>query len=51
MLEEFEARHKVKFSAMKTKEKLENLEKEMMEAASKYNYEKNVNRSLLLVLL
>ncbi len=42
MLEEFEARHKVKFSAMKTKEKLVALEKEMMEAASKYDYEKAI---------
>lgn len=42
ILEEFEARHKVKFSAMKTKEKLETLEKEMQEAASKYDYEKAI---------
>ncbi len=42
MLEEFDNRHKVKFSAMKTKEKIEALEKEMMEASSKYDFEKAI---------
>ncbi len=41
-LEGFENRHKVKFSAMKTKEKIEALEKEMMEASSKYDFEKAI---------
>ncbi len=42
MLEEFENRHKVKFSAMKTKEKLEALTKEMMEASAEYDFEKAI---------
>ncbi|NQX83351.1 MAG: excinuclease ABC subunit UvrB [Mycoplasmataceae bacterium] len=41
-LEEFENRHKVKFSAMKIKEKLSVLEKEMMEASSKYDFERAI---------
>ncbi len=42
MLEEFDNRHKVKFSAMKTKEKIKALEEEMMEASSKYDFEKAI---------
>ncbi len=42
MLEEFNNRHKVKFSAMKTKEKIKALETEMMEASSKYDFEKAI---------
>lgn len=41
-LEEFEMRHKVKFSAMKTKEKITALEKEMMEASANYNFEQAI---------
>ncbi len=41
-LEGFENRHKVKFSAMKTKEKIAALENEMMEASSKYDFEKAI---------
>lgn len=41
-LEGFDNRHKVKFSAMKTKEKIEALEKEMMEASAKYDFEKAI---------
>ncbi len=42
MLEEFDNRHKVKFSAMKTKEKIAALEEEMMEASAKYDFEKAI---------
>ncbi len=42
ILEEFDNRHKVKFSAMKTKEKIKALEEEMMEASSKYDFEKAI---------
>ncbi len=42
ILEDFEHRHKVKFSAMKTKEKITTLEKEMMEASAKYDFEKAI---------
>lgn len=42
ILEEFNNRHKVKFSAMKTKEKITALEKEMMEASAKYDFEKAI---------
>ena len=38
-LEEFEQRHKVKLSAMKTKEKIEALTKDMMKASKKYDFE------------
>ncbi len=41
-LEGFENRHKVKFSAMKTKEKIKALEEEMMEASAKYDFEKAI---------
>ncbi len=41
-LEGFDNRHKVKFSAMKTKEKIEALEKEMMEASAKYDFERAI---------
>ncbi len=42
VLEEFDNRHKVKFSAMKTKEKIAALESEMMEASQKYDFEKAI---------
>ncbi len=41
-LEGFENRHKVKFSAMKTKQKIEALEKEMMEASTAYDFERAI---------
>ncbi len=38
-LEEFEQRHKVKLSAMKTKEKIEALTEDMMKASKEYDFE------------
>lgn len=38
-LEEFEHRHKVKLSAMKTKEKIEALTEDMMKASKEYDFE------------
>jgi len=39
VLEEFEQKHKIKFSSLKTQEKIKQLEKEMKLAASKHDYE------------
>ncbi|BDU67672.1 MAG: UvrABC system protein B [Candidatus Tyloplasma litorale] len=42
-IEEFESKHKVKFSALKTKEKIDALTKEMMAASAEYDFERAIN--------
>lgn len=49
VLEEFEQKHKIKLSSLKTKEKIEKLENEMKFAASKYDFETAIKLRDLIV--